>query len=691
MSTRADDNKADVSGTTEPAGDGQGDRRRHRPSSRQGEDMAQVGFGMTASATERQGPSGPRHRHRAPDTGGTGQGRTLRARRTLGSVALASVGMLLLAACGSTTHPTSSSPASAASAPKVTGAPIRGGIASYSNAIGNDFSWMLPLVNGANYEPWDINVESGMWRPLYVAGGPGKAGIDYSASIAQKPVYSHGNTQVTVNLNKGWTWSDGAPVTTSDVRFFFELEAAGARAGKYAPYVPGLMPNDIASVSYPSAYQFVVHLKRAYNPSWFTGNQLTWVYPLPRQAWDKTCSACVVGHNASTPAGAAKVFDFLYKQSESLSTYATNPIWKVVDGPWVIRSYNQATYHTVFAANSHYTGPGKPHLAGYQVYSPTSDTAELNLVRSGQVDFGYIPYSDAGLIAHFKASGYNVATWPNFYNQDMEFGYTGPWKALVSQLYIRQALQHLVNQQLYIKRALHGYGLPNYGPAPDYPGSNLVAPALRSNPYPYSVAAAKKLLAAHGWTRGSGGVDVCERPGSASNECGAGIPKGKPLSIMFMYSTGNPSFLAQVEAFATAAKQAGIALPLNGQSTTSMFSIAGTCPSSPCKWGIAGYSNYLWDYGQYQTIPAGNDQFGKGNYWAGGYYSPTAQRLIVATHETAGLKPLYAAETYLSKNVASLWWPVSDFEILVAKKNLAGWYPLNPYANYDVSHWYLVK
>ena len=616
----------------------------------------------------------------------TGAGRGHRCRRSFGVLALAAVGALLLAACGSgTTSPS----ATKSPKPVVKGTPIKGGVASYSLAVGNDFSWMLPLENTANYEPWDFNVEDGMWRPLYFAGGP-RTGIDYGLSIGQKPVYSHGNTQVTVTLNKGWTWSNGAPVTSANVRFFFQLEAAGAKAGKYAPYLPGLMPDDIASVSYPSAYQFVIHLKRAYNPTWFTGNQLTWVIPLPL-AWDKTCATCAAGNSASTPAGALAVYNYLYKASESVSTYSTNPLWKVVDGPWVIKSYNPTTYHTVFSANSHYTGPGKPHLAGYQIYSFSSNTAELDALRSGQVDFGYIPFSDVGLIPQFKSSGYNVMAWPNFYNEAMEFGYTGPWRALVSQLYIRQALQHLVNEPLYLKQALHGYGLANYGLAPDYPGSNLVAPALRSDPYPYSVSAADKLLAAHGWVKGSGGIDVCQRPGTAANECGAGIPKGKPLSILFMYSTGNPSFLAQVEAFATSARQAGINIPLDGQTLNTMFSIAGTCPPGPCKWGIAGYSGYMWDFGQYVVIPSGGQQFGKGNYWGGGYNNPTAQRLIAAEHTTPGLKPLYAAQTYISQNVASLWWPVTDFQILAAKNNLGGWYPLSPYANYNVSRWYMVK
>ncbi len=612
-----------------------------------------------------------------------------RRRHLLRAAALACAGALTLAACG--TGSGSKSTNASGPAPVVKGAPAKGGVVSYSLPLGEDFTWMLPLQNQANYENYDSNVESGMWRPLYFAGGAGTTGINYGLSIGQKPVYSHGNTQVTVTLNKGWKWSDGTPVTSSDVRFFFQLEAAGAKAGKYAPYVPGEMPDDIASVSYPNAYQFTVHLKHAYNPNWFTGNQLTWVYPLPRQMWDRTCATCAVGHNASTPAGAANVFNFLYKASQSVSTYATNPIWKVVDGPWVIKSYNPTTYHTVLAANPHYTGPAKPHLAGYEIYSFSSNTAELDAVRSGQVNFGYVPLSDVGQIPYFRSNGYNVQPWSYFYNEDIEFGYTGPWKALVSQLYIRQALQHLVNEQLYLKQAVHGYGLPVYGIAPDYPGSKLVAPQLRSPSYPYSMSAATKLLAAHGWVKGSGGIDVCQRPGTAANDCGAGIPKGKQLSILFMYATGSPSFLAQVEAFVTVAKQAGIAIPLDGQTQTSMYSIAGVCPPGPCRWGMAGYAGFMWDFGQYELLPGGGNQFGKGNYWAGGYNNPTANRLIAAVHDTAGLTPLYAAETYLSKNVASLFWPLEDYEIVVAKKNLGGWYPLNPYANYQVSRWYLVK
>ncbi|HET9092310.1 MAG TPA: ABC transporter substrate-binding protein [Acidimicrobiales bacterium] len=596
--------------------------------------------------------------------------------------ALLSAAGLVLTACAGGTTPTAAPGGNK---------PVQGGTASFAYETGADFSWIFPLENEANFEPQDFWVENEMWRPLFYPGGPGKTGIDYGLSIANPPVYSDHNSTVTVTLKKGYKWSDGQPVTTSDVQFYFQLEAAGAKNGKLAEYVPGEMPDDVKSISYNGPYSFTIHMNRSYNPVWFTGNQLMWIYAFPKQTWDRTCASCPVGSAASTPAGANKVYDFLYGQSQKVSTYATNPIWKTVDGPWVLTSFDPTTYRTVLTANSKYTGPDKPHLHTLELYSFSSDTAELDAIRAGTIDFGWLPFSDVAALKSYENLGYTFKPWFAYYNDAVEFGYTSKtWGPLVRQLYVRQALQHLVDQPLYIKTALHGYGVQDYGVAPDV-NSPYTAPALRKDPYPYSVSAAKQLLGSHGWTAGSNGVDVCSRPGTGSNECGAGITKGQPLSIELMYSTGVPSFLAEVEAFATAAKQAGVGINLNGQTTNTMFSIAGVCPPGPCNWGIAAYSGFMWNYGQTSLVPSGGGEFGKGNYWGGGYSSATADNLIEQAHTGSGIQALYNAETYLTKQVASLWFPVPAQYLLLVKNNLKGWDPLNPYNFPMPSRWYYVK
>ena len=96
-----------------------------------------------------------------------------------------------------------------------------------------------------------------------------------------------------------------------------------------------------------------------------------------------------------------------------------------------------------------------------------------------------------------------------------------------------------------------------------------------------------------------------------------------------MYTTEYPDLLAQVETFVQAAKQAGVNIPLNPQGETTMFSIGGTCPPGPCNWGMQIYDAWEWNYGEGALYPSGDSDFTTGNYWGGGYSSPTANRLIV--------------------------------------------------------------
>lgn len=580
--------------------------------------------------------------------------------------------------------------ASRATAP-ATATAVDGGVATYALPVGDDFSWILPLENAANYYEYEEGIVDEMWRPLYFAGDGSRTGIDYHLSVGEQPVYSDGDRTVTIRLNPAYTWSDGTPVTSADVKFYFQLATAGKTT--LGNYVPGELPDDVTSVTYPSSSEFVLHLDRAYNPAWFTGNQLTWIYALPVQAWDKTCTTCADGTAATTTSGAKAVMKYLFAQSGDLRTYATNPLWKTVDGPWTLSAFNPVTYGASFVRNVHYTGPTKPRLDGYDIASFTTGTAELDALRSGGITFGYLPFGSLGEAAYFKSHGYVIRPWHVFAQGAVELDYSSKtWGPLVRQLYLRQALQHLVNQQEYIARTLDGYGLPTYGPVEDYPGSRYVSPGLRHDPYPYDPAAAGQLLAEHGWVAGAGGIDVCRRAGSGPNDCGAGIAKGRQLDLQFLYETGTTAFFAQVSAFQTAAKSVGIGITLDGQTLNTMDSIAGVCPSDPpCDWGLAGYSLYFWGFGQYTLVPTGSDEFAIGNTYGGGYDSATAQRLIDAARDQPGLSPLYAAEDYLSKQVAALWWPAADNQIVVVKDTLAGWQQLNPYQNYFPTAWYFTR
>lgn len=581
---------------------------------------------------------------------------------------------LTAAACGSTASGASGS----------TGQGVPAGYATFALHTGDSFSWVLPLPNEANFEPWNQNAEYGMYRPLYVAGNGSSPVIDYGRSLANPPTYNSTNTSVTVTL-KPYKWSDGQPVTTRDVQFFWNLYVANKT--NIASYVPGNFPDNVSKFTVNSPSSFTLTLKAPVNPVWFTDNELTDMFPLPQQTWDRTSLSGKVGNYDTTTSGAKAVFKFLDQQSSHLATYATNPLWKVVDGPWVIQSYDPVTGRVVFRRNDKFSGP-LPRLAGYVLETYSSQTAEVDALRNGQLDYGFLPNSDYQLAGSLRAHGYTIAPWATAYVQWAELGYTSKrYGPLVRELYIRQALQHLVNEPLYLKTTLHGNGQLTYGPVPNTPGSPYVTPQEKTDPYPYSVSAAKSLLASHGWTVHNG-VFTCSAPGVGPNKCGAGIAPNEALSLLLMYGSGNSTLSAQVEAFATAAKAAGIRITLDPQTQNTMFSIGGVCPPGPCNWGIILYRTFMWNYGQGDVLPTGGQMFGKGNYWGGGYSNSTAQTLIQDTHTQPGLQPLYNYENYISSHVAALWFPTWDWQISVVSTKLHGWKPQQIFGDPTPSRWY---
>lgn len=225
----------------------------------------------------------------------------------------------------------------------------------------------------------------------------------------------------------------------------------------------------------------------------------------PMQTWDEESTADPIGNYAATPAGAGKVFQFLFDQSKEVATYGTNPLWRVVGGPWVIDSYEPVSLKAEFTANKSYSGPEKPHLSHY-------------------------------VLDVFQTAGVNIEIHP--------------------------------------------------------------------------------------------------------------------------------------------------------QSENTLYAVGGVCPPGPCGWGMLVFAEWIWNYGEPAILPTDSAQFGKGNYFGGGYYSPEAQALITTAHSQTGLSHVFAIENYLSRNMSALWFPTGDNQISVIKDTLHGWSPQNPFGNPRPSRWY---
>ena len=51
------------------------------------------------------------------------------------------------------------------------------------------------------------------------------------------------------------------------------------------------------------------------------------------------------------------IFKYLTSQAKSVSTYTTNPLWQIVDGPYKLSQYNTTTGAFTMAPNTTYGGP----------------------------------------------------------------------------------------------------------------------------------------------------------------------------------------------------------------------------------------------------------------------------------------------------------------------------------------------
>lgn len=560
-----------------------------------------------------------------------------------------------------------------------------GGVLTFAEQPGAPPTYIFPLYNGANSENADITyLQPLMWLPLYWFGHPtsSAATINYKLSMAYPPVFSNGGKTITMRL-KHFIWSTGTPVTARDDVFWMNLVMN--EKTNYAGYVPGGWMTHVAGYSAKGATTFVLTLNKAYNETYLLYNGLATITPLPQQAWDKTSASSPDGTYDTTSAGAKAVYSYLNAQSESLSTWDTNPLWQVVDGPWRLEPTSgfQVTGQVTMIPNKKYSGPNKPKAAKFEELPFTSASAEYDALRSGSVDYGYVPTTDIGALGSLKAAGFKVKPWYEWGLTFIGILFNNPkYQALMSQLYIRQAMQTLINQPEYIKTILGNYGTPTYGPVPTFPKTDFLAPAEKKNPYPFSPSAAKKLLASHGWAIHAGGTDVCKKPGGGAGECGKGIAKGAWLAVSLMYPSGFPDIDNEIQVMRSTFAHVGIHLTLSEAPENTVLSEgyacigkkAATCPANTPVLSIISSPVYTYVPIYY---PDGTSLFGCGGATNGGNYCNRRVNTYLTQIESdrsnaTSLKTLYTYEEYIAKQLPDLWFPNAAYQISAISSNLRG-------------------
>ncbi len=535
---------------------------------------------------------------------------------------------------------------------------------------------IMPFVSGANNSQANTNLQEQMWPTLYTIGTARNVNaINGPLSLAEPPVYSNGDTQVSVTL-KPYKWSDGTSLTARDVTFFMNILKANKTS--WAHYTPGDMPTNVVSWTAKGANTVVFNLNRAYNPTWFTDDELAYIVPMPQQAWDKESAAGAVGTYDLTTAGAKAVYNFLNTQGENTATYGSNPLWQVVDGAWKIKQYTSNGF-VALVPNTAYSGPDKPKIAKFEEEPFTSSTAEFNALLGGNLDIGYVPLNDLAEKARVQGAGYRPVRSELVAVNMLSLNYSSPVVGpLVEQLYIRKALNDVMDQPAQISAILHGSGgYVDYGPIPTVPKTPYMAAIQKKSPF--DIAAARKLLISHGWKIPSNGAAECVRPGTGPSECGAGIAKGKTLTFSLVYVSGSGYLTATMENYKSDASEAGIVLNLSQQPFNSIVGdICGTPTCDSPGWQIANWgAGFSWNFGS--PYPVGATMF-EGHVGLDYPVPKKLESLITATETAPVSKTATAMKAYDSwviKNDPEVW-QIETYTLNAVSNKLKGvtFYPV---------------
>jgi peptide/nickel transport system substrate-binding protein len=608
------------------------------------------------------------------------QSRSKLRRRMLAASAGAAVLALVAAGCGG------GSSSSSAGTTKV-----KGGTAVYALPPSVTNNYIFPYMASA-----DFSLNNGsylqqlLFRPLYWFGNGAKPTYNPSLSLADAPTFS-GKT-VTINL-KPYKWSNGTSVTAQNVMFWLNMETAlPSDYGGYTGF-PGKVVTNIKVVS-PT--QLTMTMDKNFSQSWFLYNELSQITPMP-DAWDRTASG--PSHCSTTVSDCAKVYAYLDAQSKTLNSYASSPLWSIVNGPWKLSAFN-ADGHSTFVPNPSYSGPIKPTLKEFQEVPFTTDAAEYGVLQApnSSITVGYLPEQDApakpqgATVGRNPLKGYTLSplySWGiNYYvvNFQSSTG-NGP---IINQLYFRQAMAYLMNQQSVITGPLRGYGVPTVGPVPGAPVTQFLSPkGQQGDPFPYNQSKAKDLLTSHGWKITPNGVSTCTNPVL----CGAGVKQGQGLSFNFPYATGTAWIASEMNQLQSNAAAVGIKLNLAPKPFNQVIALAGgncVVTKSSCSWDLANWGGgwvYVPDY-----QPTGEELFMCGiPANSGGYCNKQNDSLINTTLTNSATQPMYTWQNFVSPQLPMEWQPNGAYELTEIANNLKGATPQPATLGINPENWYFVK
>lgn len=534
-------------------------------------------------------------------------------------------------------------------------------------------NWILPVS-----APGKTQGENAMFTQLiypalfsYKLDAKNEFNIDERHSVAKPPTVSDDSLTYTITL-KDRTWSDGVKLTTRDMEFWWNIVTNNT--DKWASYRKGQFPDNVKAFKIIDDKAFTITTTEKYNPAWFINNQLNRLVPMPAHAWSKTSDSDKPGEKDRAPAGAKAIFKYLSAASEDLQNYDTNKLWKTTLGPFQLGKYTPNGKAKLVASPS-YDGEDKASISSFTMQPYTSDDAEFNILRSGSIDYGFIPPNSMTQQKYIEKQGYTVKPWYGWSITYMPFNFNNPKSGpIFAQKYIRQAMQHLIDQEGISKIIWNRTASPTCGPVPQQPGT---AGSSKGCAYDYNPAKAEKLLKDHGWNVTKDGITTCQQAGEGEGQCGKGIKQGAKLSFTVISQSGFTSTTHMFAELKSSFSNVGINLEIREVPDSVAESQACKPNDTNCKWDLSFFgSQSSWYYPVYAS---GERLFQSGGpVNLGSYSDKKADELIDASMRSNDRTALKTYNAYLAEDLPVLWMPNPVNRVSAWKSNIQGIDPQDP-------------
>ncbi|MBF0170305.1 MAG: peptide-binding protein [Nitrospinae bacterium] len=312
---------------------------------------------------------------------------------------------------------------------------------------------------------------------------------------------------ITFHLHPGLVWQDGAPFTSDDLLFQYEMMVHPDVPSAYKePFL------QIAEATAPDPSTFVVRYAEPYAPALANIGGMT---GLPRHLL----------------------------RDVKPSDLAKHPLSRKPVGTGAYRLDRwEPQARVVLSANKGYFKKGEPRLAGVQ-YRIIPDTATQFLeLKAGNIDMmgldplQYSRQTDGPTWDRFRKYRYlaNAYTY-------IGYNLTRP---LFRDVRVRRAITHAIDKQELVDGVLMGLGRPATGPMK--PGTWAYTDQVAH--YPFDPARAKALLAEAGWTD-TDGDGVIDR-------------EGKPFAFTLVTNQGNAPRKKSAEIIQRRLKEVGMKVDL---------------------------------------------------------------------------------------------------------------------------------